>query len=67
MERGLAGLPHLEVSEDMKQRILNGQKLSQFTPPLNDETVMTYKGKAIAIYMPHPDKSGVVKARKVFN
>ncbi|GGA96378.1 tRNA pseudouridine(55) synthase TruB [Macrococcus hajekii] len=67
LERGLKDLPQLEVTEELKARILNGQKLSQFTPPLADETVLTYKGTALAIYMPHPDKEGIIKARKVFN
>ncbi|ULG72926.1 tRNA pseudouridine(55) synthase TruB [Macrococcus brunensis] len=67
LERGLKDLPHLEVSADLKDRILNGQKLKQFSTPLTEETVLTYQQQALAIYMPHPEQAGIIKARKVFN
>lgn len=67
LERGLKDLPHIEVSAAIKDRILNGQKLKQFSEPLTGETVLTYQNKALAIYMPHPDLDGIIKARKVFN
>ncbi|TDM12912.1 tRNA pseudouridine(55) synthase TruB [Macrococcus bovicus] len=67
LERGLKDLPHIEVSAALKDRILNGQKLKQFSEPLTGETVLTYQNKALAIYMPHPEQDGIIKARKVFN
>ncbi|TDL97775.1 tRNA pseudouridine(55) synthase TruB [Macrococcus brunensis] len=67
LERGLKDLPHLEVPADLKDRILNGQKLKQFSTPLTEETVLTYQQQALAIYMPHPEQAGIIKARKVFN
>lgn len=67
LERGLKDLPHIEVSGALKDRILNGQKLKQFSEPLTGETVLTYQNKALAIYMPHPDQDDIIKARKVFN
>lgn len=66
LEKGLLHLPHHEVDPQTAQRIMWGQKLKDITPPLTEETVMTHNEKALAIYMPHPEYSNVIKARKVF-
>lgn len=66
LEKGLTHLPHHEVDAQLAQRIMWGQKLKDISPPLTEETVMTYNDKALAIYMPHPDYANVFKARKVF-
>lgn len=66
LEKGLMHLPHHEVDAQTAQRIMWGQKLKDITPPLTEETVMTHNEKALAIYMPHPEYSNVIKARKVF-
>lgn len=66
IELGLQHLPAVEVDEEVKDKIMNGQKLKQLNSPIEEETVMIYKGRALAIYMPHPEKEGILKARKVF-
>lgn len=66
LEKGLMHLPHHEVDAQTAQRIMWGQKLKDITPPLTEETVMIHNEKALAIYMPHPEHSNVIKARKVF-
>lgn len=66
LEKGLTHLPHQEVDARTAQRIMWGQKLKDIKPPLTEETVMTHNGKALAIYMPHPEHKNVIKARKVF-
>lgn len=66
IEEGLKHLPSIEVDEQVKDKIMHGQKLKQFNPPVTEETVMLYDDEALAIYMPHPEKEGVLKAKKVF-
>lgn len=66
IEQGLKHLPSIEVSEEIKNKIIVGQKLAQMNPPIVEETGLTYQGKTLATYIPHPSKEGVIKARKVF-
>ncbi len=67
IEEGLKELPHLAVDEALKLRVNNGQKFSDDELPVCEPTVITYDDKALAIYAPHPEKPGQVKAVKVFN
>lgn len=67
IEAGLAHMPHIAVDEPTSVKILFGQKLRQTSPPIEDETVMTYNDKVIAIFVPDDKHPGLIKAKKVFN
>ena len=67
IEHGLQHLPHVEVDENIAQKILWGQKLKQMSPKIEEETAMFYNDKVLAIYMPDEKHPGLIKARKVFN
>ncbi|UBH09569.1 tRNA pseudouridine(55) synthase TruB [Macrococcus armenti] len=67
IEAGLEHMPHVAVDEPTSVKILFGQKLRQMSPPIEDETVMTYNDKVIAIFIPDEKHPGLIKAKKVFN
>ena len=72
IEYGLKGLPQIQIQdEQLKQRILNGQKLNkqQLNFPNESLAVMmdASTDRALAIYMPHPDLPAEIKPKKVFN
>ena len=72
LEYGLKGIKHIVISDDtMKTRILNGQKLSKraFEDDIKDHVVMidAKTHRALAIYVPHPEKPFEIKPKKVFN
>lgn len=67
IEVGLAHMTHYAVDAATSKKILFGQKLKQVSPPIEDETVMTYNGKVIAIFVPDDKHPGLIKAKKVFN
>lgn len=72
IEYGLKGLPQIQIQdEQLKQRILNGQKLNkqQLNFPNDSLAVMmdASTDRALAIYMPHPDLPAEIKPKKVFN
>ncbi|GLO66038.1 MULTISPECIES: tRNA pseudouridine(55) synthase TruB [Oceanobacillus] len=65
---GLQHLDQIEVNEDMKKRILNGQKLSlqrnhhEHTDPF----VFVHRGNVLAIYQSHPTNEDQIKPVRVF-
>ncbi|MDY5060682.1 tRNA pseudouridine(55) synthase TruB [Staphylococcus simulans] len=72
IEYGLKGLPHIQIDDpNIKKRILNGQKFykKEFSEAIEAVTVMEDKetGKALALYIPHAEKSNEIKPKKVFN
>lgn len=67
IEVGLKHMPHYAVDAVTSKKILFGQKLKQVSPPIEDETVMTYNEKVIAIFVPDDKHPGLIKAKKVFN
>ncbi|TDM28483.1 tRNA pseudouridine(55) synthase TruB [Macrococcoides caseolyticum] len=67
IETGLAHMRHVAVDEPTSVKIMYGQKLRQMSPPIEDETVMTYNDKVIAIFIPDDKHPGLIKAKKVFN
>lgn len=67
IEMGLLHMPHVAVDEPTSVKIMYGQKLRQMSPPIEDETVMTYNDKVIAIFIPDDKHPGLIKAKKVFN
>ncbi|WP_203246266.1 tRNA pseudouridine(55) synthase TruB [Sporosarcina beigongshangi] len=67
LEDALAGFPSVEISEDLYDKVMNGQVLPEH--PLlqaNEFIVFTAKDKAIAVYMKHPTKPGQMKPEKMF-
>lgn len=69
---GLKALPQFEVGrEDLKKRILNGQKLPKkwITIPFERELVMwdTQDKRVLAIYELHPERHEEIKPKKVFH
>ncbi|SFE38181.1 tRNA pseudouridine synthase B [Alteribacillus iranensis] len=60
---GLIHLPHIEVNESMKGKILHGQVLSANNETPNEPFVFSYKGEALAVYQPHPLKDGLIKPK----
>ncbi|MCI2773191.1 tRNA pseudouridine(55) synthase TruB [Staphylococcus petrasii] len=73
IEYGLKSLPEIHISdENMKKRILNGQKFNKKTfkkSIKSDQFVFkdADTDKAMAIYVQHPDKPHEIKPKKVFN
>ncbi|TDM11879.1 tRNA pseudouridine(55) synthase TruB [Macrococcus lamae] len=67
IEEGLKDLPQLSVDETIKTRVKNGQKFRMDELPVTEPTVIVSEKKALAIYAPHPEKAGQVKAIKVFS
>ncbi|CAM3055286.1 tRNA pseudouridine(55) synthase TruB [Staphylococcus argensis] len=72
IEYGLKGLPQIQIQdEQLKQRILNGQKLNKQQLNFPDDRLAVMvdasTNSALAIYMPHPDLPAEIKPKKVFN
>lgn len=67
LEDALADFPSVEISEDLYDKVMNGQVLSEHTSLQSDESIVfTAKGKAIAVYTKHPTKPGLMKPEKMF-
>lgn len=65
---GVSHLDKLYVDEQMKQKVLHGQKLEKPEQNLTTEPfAIMYKNTLLAIYQTHPDNSEVLKAVRVFN
>ncbi|WP_099158141.1 tRNA pseudouridine(55) synthase TruB [Virgibacillus ndiopensis] len=64
---GLTHLDRLMVSEELKEKVLNGQKLvkpdKRFT---TDPFVIMYDDQVLAIYQTHPEKDDQIKPVRVF-
>lgn len=67
IEYALSDYPYLEITEDIKKQIFNGQPMP-IHPLLkeNEKIVFGVEGKAFAIYKVHPEKQGMMKLDKMF-
>lgn len=69
LESALVGIVQvqLEDNEELLTKVLNGQVLP-LHPILEteDEAVFTEHGRALAVYAPHPEKTGLMKPVKMF-
>lgn len=67
IERGLQHLPSLNVSTEMKHKVLQGQKLPIPSESLAEPFVMMHKNKLLAIYEYHKQNRNEIKPVRVFN
>lgn len=67
LEDALADFPSVEISEELYDKIMNGQVLPEHPLLQSDESIVfTTKEKAIAVYRKHPTKPGLMKPEKMF-
>lgn len=70
LERGLYGLPKIEISDTLAEKVKNGAVLSMETLDWSEsysEAAIFHRNQAIAIYTAHKDKDGLVKPVKVLS
>jgi tRNA pseudouridine55 synthase len=70
LERGLFGLPKIEISDTLAEKVKNGAVLSKEMldwPESFEEAVILHNNQAMAIYKNHPEKPTQVKPVKVLN
>ncbi len=69
LESALEGIVQVQIedNEELLTKVLNGQVLP-LHPILEteDEAVFTEHGRALAVYAPHPEKTGLMKPVKMF-
>ncbi len=67
VEYALSHYPYLEIPDELRKQIFNGQPLP-IHPLLeeNEKIVFGVEGKAFAIYKVHPEKQGMMKLDKMF-
>lgn len=67
LEYALIDLPHIELSADIYKKIINGQVLPMH-PSLEEHDKIVYmdNNKAVAVYIKHPEKKGLMKPEKMF-
>jgi len=68
LERGLYGLPKIEISDTLAEKVKNGAVLSKETLDWAEsytEAAIFHHHQAIAIYTAHKEKDGLVKPVKV--
>lgn len=67
LEDALAEFTFVELTEDLYDKIMNGQVLPQHPMLVDNEVIVfTHAEKAIAIYRNHPTKEGLMKPEKMF-
>ncbi|MBD8025726.1 tRNA pseudouridine(55) synthase TruB [Ureibacillus sp. Re31] len=67
VEYALSSYPFIEIDQSNEKQILNGQVLPKHTLlKENDKIVFSIKGKALAVYVEHPTKEGLMKPEKMF-
>ncbi|WP_438317725.1 tRNA pseudouridine(55) synthase TruB [Sporosarcina sp. FA9] len=67
LEDALLDFPSLEISDEMYTKIADGQVLEEHSIFRKEQAVVfTYNEKAIAIYIKHPTKPGLMKPNKMF-
>lgn len=67
LEDALLDFPSLEISDEMYTKIADGQVLEEHSIFQKEQAVVfTYNKKAIAIYIKHPTKPGLMKPNKMF-
>jgi len=68
ISRGLSNMDRLEVDEDVRRRVLHGQKLPQPEESLKtDPFLVMFNEELLAIYQTHPEDSEQIKPVRVFN
>lgn len=68
MLEALSHMTQIEVEEDLKWRIVNGQKLPLFSSLIPSEPfVLTFENKLLAIYQIHPENQLEIKPIRVFS
>ncbi|QFT88912.1 tRNA pseudouridine synthase B [Bacillus sp. THAF10] len=69
MEHALISLPKLEISDKVAEKVKNGAVLPLPDDFIHDEELFTifHHGKCLAVYMKHPEKTGLMKPKKVFH
>ena len=67
LEDALTDFATVEVSEELLEKVVNGQVLPEH-PLLESEEAIVFmnEGKAIAVYRKHPTKLGLMKPEKMF-
>ncbi|MEN1966832.1 tRNA pseudouridine(55) synthase TruB [Lentibacillus sp. N15] len=66
--RGLTHLDSIIVDDDMKKRVLFGQKLAKpDKQPKSDPFVLMHQGEVLAIYQIHPENDQQMKPVRVFS
>lgn len=67
LEDALLEFPSIEIKDEMCSKVMDGQVLPQHPTLLEEQfIVFTNNDKAIAIYMKHPTKLGLMKPEKMF-
>ncbi|MFD1928658.1 tRNA pseudouridine(55) synthase TruB [Sporosarcina siberiensis] len=67
LEDALLDFPSLEISDELYTKIADGQVLEEHSIFQKEQAVVfTYNKKAIAIYIKHPTKPGLMKPDKMF-
>lgn len=69
-EVAVSDLPRIDLSSEQAEAVRVGKKfeLSDFANIEADKKVaLFYKDKLLAVYMKHPEKSGILKSHKVIN
>lgn len=65
LEKGLLHLPSMEISDKLAVKVINGAVLDKPEKWPEEETVLLYEGRALAIYRSHPEKDRLIKPVKV--
>jgi len=67
LEYALTDYPQFDVTEDNHKKIINGQVLPMH-PALKEHDKIVYMEdhKAVAVYVKHPEKKGLMKPEKMF-
>lgn len=67
IEYALSSYPFIEITQSIEKQILNGQILPiHALLKENDKIVFSKGDKALAVYVPHPSKEGLMKPEKMF-
>lgn len=67
IDRGLEHLPIVNVSDEVKRKVLQGQKLPLPSERIAEPFVMKYENKLLAIYEYHKQNRNEIKPVRVFN
>ncbi|WP_397537556.1 tRNA pseudouridine(55) synthase TruB [Rummeliibacillus pycnus] len=67
LEYALMDFPQIEITPDILKKIINGQVLPMH-PSLEEHDKIVYmeNNKAVAVYVKHPEKKGLMKPEKMF-
>lgn len=66
IEFAVTDLPHYELNAEQAAAVAVGKKFPAADfPDFDDKLAFFYQEKLVAVYMKHPEKSGILKAHKV--